>query len=735
MGNMIYNPDIDKFNCTHIFTATNGGTTFSGNLATTSNIKLFQDNAQVNDCVYFGTNVSTLSSFSNIYLDISSAMVGENIELVWEYYTPSLPVAIREFQETPADWTTAKWRPLQDLQDDTNGLTEIGENVVKFPIQMHPTRVNINGANNSWIRCRIANMTSITTGAEVNSVVQLNRGRLYINDYTNEEPCTFTEVYTWLKDNEPHITSIKGGTGFFDFKKVLLQIDSKLVSYRETIEIGNWFVVGGNVSGRHRFDFLETGIKLSEEAGVDGSTFIIHGKINDTPVSFSNDTKCYGARFTSRGGIDAAAGYIRAQGEFINCSLEYNASVDIDLISTNNTWVNYGTYILSQFWGIEKFKNNTFILITNRIGLLYSAGWDVRDFYWNIREDEAGALFTKNQTATGPQTYNFYDCTPLPPLGSPSQGNPTLMLFSGSTIREMDFAGQVFHYNSQTDVFTDYLQAIKTGGSGNVPIHGEVDDCIYWYDVNSTFTQGYEMIFDIPEGQENNDYEYAHEVYVNGQWRKYGDFIDTEVLDKTNGFKNSGHILLLNTPVSNKMVVVNSINAPWKRIRITKKGTGTPVITTMRTYRGCSWANDWEFKEWFSINYKVIEQDNTPIENAKVTIRDKHDKLVFENYTDEHGNTSGDFINTKHYYFDRDADLSVSPTYTGRGKLEIYSPFKIKISKDGYETYFVEKNIFEKQNETQALKKAIPTMIGTKGEVVIKADPKNIKNRNICITT
>jgi len=333
MGTLSYNPTSDKRNLTYLYTTTGGGTVFSANLTTSTDFDLFSDTAVANDAIYFGID----TSFSDLYFNIGTAMAGTDIVLAWEYYTGVPPSTLQLFQTTPSDWTSAKWRAIEDLQDDTSGFTVTGANTVKFPVQMYAQNVAVNGKTTLWVRCRIVSLTAITEGgANQTTRVQTNYGRVYVTDYTEAVPCTFSEISAWLLANQPHISPTRFGSSFFDFKKVPLRVDSPLVTSEETIEIGNWNITGGNKSAPHYLYYIRSGTKIGDKAGIDGSTFVLYSASNDTIMNFNSNTQCYGTRFLSRLGRGSPSGFSQPNGEFIDCNIEFNATPTAQLIGYNN---------------------------------------------------------------------------------------------------------------------------------------------------------------------------------------------------------------------------------------------------------------------------------------------------------------------------------------------------------------------------------------------------------------
>ena len=68
-----------RANCSHIFRATNGGTVFSANLATTGNFDYFLDNAKVNDAIYFGSSGAYIA-VSDIDLNVGTPITGTDYD-------------------------------------------------------------------------------------------------------------------------------------------------------------------------------------------------------------------------------------------------------------------------------------------------------------------------------------------------------------------------------------------------------------------------------------------------------------------------------------------------------------------------------------------------------------------------------------------------------------------------------------------------------------------------------
>lgn len=222
-GTITYNTTLT--NVTYIYRATGGGVSFSANLTATTAFDYFTDTAVVNDCLY-------INSRTDIVFNVGTAMAGTGLTLVWEYYGGA---------------GTASWTPIENIQDDTNSFTTTGSNRVKFPMQFTHKVVTVNGTSTTWVRCRISAKTTITEGG-ANATDIVTRGDAYVNidGYDDGTPCTWTDVYNYMNTNHAYVGCVKNGN-YFDFRRVIPRVNSRLLSTNETIELGS-DVYGGGAS-------------------------------------------------------------------------------------------------------------------------------------------------------------------------------------------------------------------------------------------------------------------------------------------------------------------------------------------------------------------------------------------------------------------------------------------------------------------------------------------------------
>jgi hypothetical protein len=131
--------------------------------------------------------------------------------------------------------------------------------------------------------------------------------------------------------------------------------------------------------------------------------------------------------------------------------------------------------------------------------------------------------------------------------------------------------------------------------------------------------------------------------------------------------------------------------------------------------------NGFMYYDKFSYNLTVYEEkDTTPIEGVLIKVYDNSDTEVFSETTDSDGKIDEQLITRVEGTVDSTSGTSVY-TYTDK------SPYKVIMEKEGYETYngTFERNLSLPVLKTTSLKKAVPVMIGTNGNFVVKIDPKN----------
>jgi len=150
----------------YIYRATSGGTVFSDNLKDDIAFDLFDDDAVVDDCIYFGFKSPRLW-FKGLNFYIGTAFTCTSKTLAWEYYA-----------------NNSTWMALPNIIDDTNNLTNLGENEVNWDtITTKPRTWNINGQNCDWVRVRISAINTPTEGgAQSTQRIQARDGGITISN-------------------------------------------------------------------------------------------------------------------------------------------------------------------------------------------------------------------------------------------------------------------------------------------------------------------------------------------------------------------------------------------------------------------------------------------------------------------------------------------------------------------------------------------------------------------------
>ena len=145
------------------------------------------------------------------------------------------------------------------------------------------------------------------------------------------------------------------------------------------------------------------------------------------------------------------------------------------------------------------------------------------------------------------------------------------------------------------------------------------------------------------------------------------------------------------------------------------------IINGSPMFGNYSGNNGFMYYDKFSYNLTVYEEkDTTPIEGVLIKVYDNSDTEVFSETTDSDGKIDEQLITRVEGTVDSTSGTSVY-TYTDK------SPYKVIMEKEGYETYngTFERNLSLPVLKTTSLKKAVPVMIGTNGNFVVKIDPKN----------
>jgi len=697
MGTIAYNnEDIDLG---FIFRATSGGTVFSANLANETTFDLFTDDAVENDAIYFAKN--SFTGFSDLKFNIGTAMAGTDIVLVWEYYCGY----------------TRTWRTMHNLTDNTDSFTKTGVNTVVFPYQARWYYTTVNGIDYvPFVRCRIVSLTTITEGgATQTSKVKCHTGVVSINNYTDANHCTWNDVYNWIVANAPQIGAYKWGTDTFKFDNCTFSINSTLRSLNEKVFIGN----GSFSYGGLGIDYLWSGTKVGSNGWTDSSYLFCSFASPTNIISNSSHTRFYGGAinyFSSL--VDGIPGtlsglYGVSAGEFIGVYLRSTGYFNTGII---DRCIVDGGLITAAV--VTRYPTN--LQIANpkdSIWLMYGKGLDVSDISYTL---PATSLFYFGQQY-GAQGQLINIVNPNPSFPSQSS-TPRIIVRDLGTLTNLT---QCLFYDYDAGTYTDYLTQASSVDVDDVPINGDVGDCLYLL-CPGVSANIYNPATSFTITSQTNDYVYAVEYYRSGVWYK----IPSEIFwDTTDNFSKTGIIYwAIDGDYKWQQITINGITGYWLRIRIVTKGTGSPMISRIQS-RAQSGICDLKVNEKYSTLLTVQDELGNPIEGASLVFTD-----IVGNQTILTTDINGKMPLTNFIASQTGFDKNTSEIDYNMKKTD-YNPYTVIVTKVGYETYYNKRNITSKNiTETITLKKAVPILLSDKGQVFMKKNKENQgNNRNFII--
>lgn len=685
-----------KSSLANIFRATSGGTVFSADLRLSTSYDLFDDSPTVGDCIYFGGSEYYVS-WSDLYLNIGTAMAGTDIVLAWEYCVGTT------------------WRPLYNLTDNTVNLTVTGAQTVQFPHQPNWAGTTINGQNKTWVRCRLVSFTTVTEGGAVVAQTQRADGKVTISGYTDASPCTFLEIYNWIVANAPQIGAHRIASDTYKFDCCSWNVASTLRTTSQKIFMGC-----GGARNDMRFDYIWSGTKVGTDGWKDASYFFFCYTSPGATITFNrNEGRVYGGEwgFFSNivdGLVGSWSGYIAVSaGEMIGTFFQrggYFASGTVNKCRVE------GSIITAN----KPSKYPTNLTITDpssQIWSMYGNGLDVEDITFALPSESL--FYMGAQYALMRETINIDN--PNPAFPSQTSAPRVVRRVVGSAFANIT---SCLFYDASAGTFTDYTTEANNATVDDVPINGDVGDCLYILPP-SVSTSGNRTALTFTITTQANDYVYAFEYYRLGSWYQIPSSI---WWDLTENFTKTGVIYpAIDGGSYWQNVTINGTSALWLRIRIVTKGTGTPMLSRIqhKTQTGIC---DVKINERYTFSITVLDINNTPIQNATVVIKDKNGTTSTLS-TDANGKITPTKRIVSQTYFDKDTTETDS-----NYKKDTMSPFEIFITKTGYETYYIKKDITAKIDETIALKKAVPLLIGVNtGKDYLKLNPDNLNSREIII--
>jgi len=633
MGTIAYNTSAS--NLAYIYRATGGGVTFSANLTATAVFDYFTDTAVVNDAIYFAHT----SFWSDLDLNVGTALSGTDVVLVWEYYNGSA------------------WVTMTDLTDNTVGFTATGAHTVVFPWQINMSTVTVNSiANSVFIRCRIVSLTAITEGgANQTTAGKYHNGLIAVTDYTDEAPCTFTDIYNWMTANHPECNVTKSNN-IFTFPQCGFSFASRVFTTKEIIFCGSGQT--DTTAPLYSLAYVTAGYRYGD-IGVDGSIFVYNGGgTSASTMPSATTTKMYGS--TS---MALTAGYLGVRaGEHVNCLFDF---------ITGNYQLDEGDYTNCVFKGgcilslpiTGSFTKCSFYSV-GQIAYVYNNGFTLRDPIWN-----ALYFFYMYQTYQD-MVINLVNPSPAP------AGNGDIDSFVRIPSLSYGNFAKCWFYDDSLGTYTDYTTALSNATANDVPINGDVGDILYCS--QATTARNFIPALEVTCANASNDYVYAIECYQSSAWRTVAILADGSL-----NFTQNGELWLKNVnQAAFTLLTVNGVSGSWIRIRIVTKGTGTPTLTKLR-WKDAAGSSDWRINEQYTLDVNVIDKDSNAIASATVNIYDSTDTLLATASTDANGDITQQDV-TVGYYVLSPLDYTAGDGYI---KKTTTNPITIKIFKDGYETY------------------------------------------------
>jgi len=746
-----------------IFTTTGGGVTFSADQKANTAFDYFADTAVINDAIYIGVIASGMGGsnnqhFSDVTFTIGTALVGATI--VWEYYNGTAWTAVVNYQDDTVGFTATgvkvfHWgmQPLQEqatvnsvlaswlrarisavtyvtsaavftgpgLNDGTSSGAYTGTgNSAVYEVEIdgtgtpdtfkwkkdggaYTTGVAITGAAqtlSNGVKITFAattghtladkwviTVTSVTEGgANATTVISAKDGIVNIDGFTDGSPCTLANIKTVL-DSSPWLKATKTLNNY-DFTSVRLYANSRLFVTKESFEIG----VGGASPGYSYLNYLTMGVKIDNYFGRDGGTMWVRAVANSYPFHFTANTKIYGSNIIGVGtSVNVGPGYPNIVGEFIDTNFDnINCSHSSGGSFRNCRFTDPSVWLINTFPTV--FERNSVLLLSNYLGYCYRDGANIPDLSFTAVGNYNLLYF--NQTQNNP-TYNFINPTPaLPAIAS---ANHVVARRTGTP--NLSFT-KVFFYDASAATYTDYTTEFNDATTGNAPIHGDVGD-YYLFGTSTTYIQCLHYL--IRTSLASNDYVYAWEYLRSGNW-----YAISPINDRTANFTVDNENIYggldgqTNFPAQT-LTTINGQSAYWVRLRITTKGTGTPMIDRVYHYgdaeTGCG---SWNVYEKFTVDIALKDKSNVAIPTANVRI-DLDGTNIYSGAMSAGGLMTQQTLTSRRWYFD---PINAWTNWHQIAEI-VNNPYDITISKDGYETLKFKLLMVQKENLTLKMNRSL----------------------------
>lgn len=368
---------------------------------------------------------------------------------------------------------------------------------------------------------------------------------------------------------------------------------------------------------------------------------------------------------------DGTNGFTTTGRNYVNSPLQWEP----DKISINGTlqfWIRCrivsltvnGLMIMSTGPSEGTFDDIHIIQIGANMFYCYLSSFTLRNTSW-VKKYASTFYFFFLYQASGDVDQEFVLLNPkeeLPTMDSTSGMLPVKINPSNATLTSCKI------YSGGT--YTDYTTQIQNFTVDDVPLTGEVGDCILFGGNPSYIIQAYGWGLNATISSQLNDYTYVWEYYDGSDWVTLD---GSKVKDGTFNFTQSG-ILVLFVPTTMPSATIDGVSAKWCRIRITEKGTETPTMThSYQRISGCF--SNWKVMEKYSVNLEVRDESGSPIEGATVTATDENGDEIFSVVTDADGQIEEQQVVAKEWHLDVNESGLIAET--------VYSTFSIKIQAQG----------------------------------------------------
>lgn len=711
-GTFSYNAT--DYDSRQVIRATSGGTVFTDVTGQTS-FDYFDDSAVVDDAIYFGGwSTSNSTTFSDVKLNIGTALVASDVEIVWEYW---------EARTTAGDYGV--WNPINNILDNTNNFQNTGELVVEFPVQPYMSQISVGGTTKRcWVRARINSVTGITEGgANITSVPKVRDGIIRSVGWSEGDYFGADELYTWMAANTRvpvkrfGISESEATTYFFPTPFYLAYmsdislnlffgngagyLESRIYDSVFGKERGSGGVCGCNIFIHNTTGGNTLALNRTQLYGCSVSSFVYYDEDNDYSIPRSSVvSRLSGQDITAKGSTFSDLGYINENTTLIN-SIMLNRNGFVNLYNLTDNGKRNGLKIFSD-------------------GYIFNCYYDVEQYWREVSfafNEAAYEAICSSGTLYGNFKLHLIDCDLVLPNPDGSGDYQVFITYiDRAYLQNLD---KLLIYDSSADTYTDYLTEASSD-AGVVPLYGDVGDVIYagWKatDTNVGYDH-YTLIVDHPE--QDSGYEYEWSYYHDGAWNSFDN-----VIDVTQGFSAGGVkriFLTFDSRISTQdLSTINGVSSRWIRGVITKKGSGSPVANKITTSMSRN-VNNWHVYEDWTFNLKLIDYEGNAIEGASVRITDGIGETQVNETTLSDGTITEQVFNSKDVFFD---PISNPDESTYQNWQIDKSEATLTISKPGYQTYTSKLDMSSKKDLVIKLEKAVDIVM-IDDDLALNTNPKN----------